>query len=87
MTSSCWPLRRQNYRSWWIAYIDRVSSKYSLLINADKAKVKASDGKACRILIQNEQLKQVDMEKSQHSDFNEDTTNERACVICSNVRL
>jgi len=22
MTSSCWPLQRQNYRSWWIAYIE-----------------------------------------------------------------
>jgi len=27
------------------------------------------------------------MEKSQHSDFNEDTTNESASVACSNVRL
>ena len=59
MTSSCWPLRRQNYRSWWIA-IDRVSRKYSLLINVDKTKVMASDGIACRILIQNEPLEQVD---------------------------
>ena len=39
--------------------IDRVSCKYSLLINVDKTKVMASDGKACRILIQNVQL-QVD---------------------------
>jgi len=28
-----------------------------------------------------------DMEKSQHTDFNEDTTNESASVTCSNVRL
>ena len=27
------------------------------------------------------------MEKSQHADFNEDTTNESASVACSNVRL
>jgi len=81
----------------------------------------ASNGIACRILIQNEQLEQIDtfpylgslitkdgqcttefrtrlnrgqaigaaenMEKSQHTDFNEDTTNESASVACSNVRL
>jgi len=40
--------------------LDRVSRKYSLLINADKTKVMASDGIACRILIQNELLEQVD---------------------------
>ena len=39
--------------------LDRVSRKYSLLINVDKTKVMASDGIACRILIQNEQLEQV----------------------------
>jgi len=33
--------------------LDRVSRKYSLLINTDKTKVMASDGIACRILIQN----------------------------------
>jgi len=33
--------------------------RYSLLINIDKTKVMASDGIACRILIQNEQLAQV----------------------------
>ena len=38
----------------------RVSRKYSLLINVDKTKVMASDGIACRILIHNEQLEQVD---------------------------
>ena len=27
------------------------------------------------------------MEKSQHTDFNEETTNESAYVACSNVRL
>ena len=32
--------------------LDRVSRKYSLLINVDKTKVMASDGIVCRILIQ-----------------------------------
>jgi len=41
--------------------LDRVSQKYSLLINVDKTKEMASDGIACRIPIHNEQLKQVDM--------------------------
>ena len=27
------------------------------------------------------------MEKSQHTDFNEDTTNESASMACSNIRL
>jgi len=36
--------------------LDRVSRKYSLLINVDKTKAMASDSIACRILIQNEQL-------------------------------
>jgi len=27
------------------------------------------------------------MEKSQHTDFNEDATNESASVACSNIRL
>jgi len=44
--------------------LDRVSRKiarkYSLLINVDKIKVMTSDGIACRILIQNEQLEQID---------------------------
>ena len=40
--------------------LDRVSRKYSLLVNVDKTKVMASDGIAGRILIQNEQLEQVD---------------------------
>ena len=40
--------------------LHRVSRKYSLLINVDKTKVMASDGIACRILIQNELLQQVD---------------------------
>ena len=39
--------------------LDRISRRYSLLINIDKTKVMASDGIACRILIQNEQLAQV----------------------------
>jgi len=99
----------------------RVRRKYSLLINVDKTKVMASDGIACRVLIKNELLEQVDtlpylgslitedgectmefrirlnrgdrgvtaenMEKSQHTDFNEDTTNQSASVACSNIRL
>jgi len=40
--------------------LDRVSCKHSLLINVDKTKLMASDGIACHILIQNEQLEQVD---------------------------
>jgi len=40
--------------------LDRVSREYSLLIKVDKTKVMASDGIACRILIQNEHLEQVD---------------------------
>ena len=39
--------------------LDWVSCKYSLLTNVNKTKVMASDGKACRILIQNKQLEQV----------------------------
>jgi len=39
--------------------LDRVSRRYSLLINIDKTKVMANDGIACRILTQNEQLAQV----------------------------
>jgi len=40
--------------------LDRVSRKYSLLINVDKTKVMANDGIACRVLIQNKLLEQVD---------------------------
>jgi len=40
--------------------LDRVSRKYSLLINVDKTKVMACDGIACRILIQNKLLEQAD---------------------------
>jgi len=40
--------------------LDRVSRKYSLLINVNETKVMASNGIACHILIQNEQLEQVD---------------------------
>ena len=38
--------------------LDRVSRKYSLLINidVDKTNLMASDGIACHIVIQNEQL-------------------------------
>jgi len=41
--------------------LDRVGRRYSLLINIDKTKVMASDGIACRILIRNEQLVQMNM--------------------------
>ena len=41
--------------------LDRVSRRYSLLINIDKTRVMANDGIVCRILIQNEQLAQVTM--------------------------
>jgi len=78
--------------------LDRVSHKHSLLINVDKTRVMASNGIVCRILIQNEQLEQLDpfpylgslaenVEKSQQTDFNEDTANESASVGSSNVRL
>ena len=40
--------------------LDRVSRKYSLLINVDNTKVMASVGIACLILIHNEQLEQMD---------------------------
>ena len=40
--------------------LERVSRKYSLLVNIDKTKLMASDGIACHILIQNELLEQVD---------------------------
>jgi len=39
--------------------LDRVSRKYSLLISVDKTKVMASDSIACRVLIQNELVEQV----------------------------
>ena len=41
-------------------HLDGVSRKYSLLTNVDKTKVMASNGIACRILIQDEQMEQVD---------------------------
>jgi len=39
--------------------LEQVSRRYSLLININKTKVMVSDGIACRILIQNEQLAQM----------------------------
>jgi len=59
MTSSCWPLREAELQEL-VDRLDRVSRKYSLLINVDKTKVMATDGIACRLLIQNEQLEQAD---------------------------
>jgi len=44
-----------------VDHLDRVSCEYSLLINVDKTKVMGSDGIACHILFQNEQLEQMDM--------------------------
>jgi len=40
--------------------LDRASREYSLLIYVNKTKVMASDSIACRILIHNELLEQVD---------------------------
>ena len=59
MTSSCWPLWEAELQEF-VDCLDRVSRKYSLLINVDKTKVMASDGIACHILIQNELLEQMD---------------------------
>jgi len=42
-----------------VDHLDRVSRRYSLLINIGKTEVMVSDGIACRILIQNEQLAQM----------------------------
>ena len=42
------------------AFAGICTLKYSLLINVDETKVMANDGIACRILIQNELLEQVD---------------------------
>jgi len=42
-----------------VDHLDRVSREYSLLINVDRTKVMASDGIACCILIQNEQLTEL----------------------------
>ena len=42
-----------------VDHLDRVSREYSLLINVDRTKVMASDGIACCILIQNEQLAEL----------------------------
>ena len=39
--------------------LDRVSRKYSLLINVDKTKVMASDSRVCRIFIQNSVMLQL----------------------------
>jgi len=39
--------------------LDRVSRKYSLLINVDKTKVMASDSRVCRIFIQNSEMLQL----------------------------
>jgi len=44
-----------------VSHLDWVSRKYRLLINVDKTKVMASNSIACRILIQNKQLKQLDI--------------------------
>jgi len=54
LTSSCWPLEVELQEL--VDRLDRVRRKYSLLINVDKTKVMASDGIACLILIQYEQL-------------------------------
>ena len=62
MTSSCWPVATSEAElQELVDRLYRFSCKYSLLINVDKTKVMASDGIACRILIQNELLDRVDM--------------------------
>ena len=56
----CWkPV--PSIQSFWHNTTERQTDRYrySLLININKTKVMASDGIACRILIQNEQLAQV----------------------------
>jgi len=63
--------------------LDRVSRKYSLLINVDKTKVIASDGIACHILIQNEQLEQVDT----FPYFGSLTTEDGGCTTEFHTRL
>jgi len=62
--------------------LDRVSRIYSLLI-IDKTKVIASDGIACRILIQNEQLAQVNTFPYLGSLITEDGE----CTTESRIRL
>ena len=52
--------------------LDRVRRKYSPIINVDTTKVMASNGIACRILIQNEQLEQEDTFPYLGSLFTED---------------
>ena len=42
-----------------VDHLDRVSREYSLLINVDRTKIMASDGIACCLLIQNEQLTEL----------------------------
>ena len=55
MISSCWPVRRQNYRSSLIAQIESaVNTAHS------STSTMASNGIARRMLIQNQQLEQVD---------------------------
>ena len=41
----------------------------------------------CTRLNRGQAITAENMKKSQHADFNEDTTKERASVACSNVRL
>ena len=63
--------------------LDPVSRKYSILMNVDKTKVMASDGIACHILIQNEQLEQVDAFPYLRSLITEDGE----CMTESRTRL
>jgi len=70
--------------------LDPVSRKYSRLINVDKTKVMARDGGISYQVKQragDRGITAENMEKSQHTDFNEDTTNESTSVSCSNIRL
>ena len=63
--------------------LDRVSRKYNLLIDVDKTKVMASDGIACRILIHNELLEQVDTFPNLGSLITEDGE----CTTAFGIRL
>ena len=49
-----------------------------LSVRRNTVQVKQSTG--------NQGITAENMEKSQHTDFNEDTTNESTIVACSNVR-
>jgi len=73
MTSSCWPIQNSELQEL-VDCLNRMGSKYSLLINVDETNVMlmASDSIVCHILIQNKQLEQVDMYPHINSLITED---------------